>query len=228
MLGYGSGPYGSGIYPGAGFTQRLFSRLPQMYRDADPSTGDQLLRFISLLGDQANEIEQLLERVAYTPPEDGGRPDDTSDLVDPTAADAAWLPWLAQLVGVRVPTSGDPLATRDVIAAATTGWRAGTRDAIAGAARTALTGTRYVRVYEHSVSSPGDGGQWDVLLVTRITETPDVHAVLQAVVDAHAKPAGVELHHRAYTSTWATVDTAYPTWADRNGLTWAQLEETGL
>jgi hypothetical protein len=231
VTGYGSGPYGGGLYGlddlGSHFTQRLYNRLPTLYRDAD-TTPQQLLRFISLLGDQADEVETLTYRIGYQAPDDGGAAGDTSDLTDPTAADTAWLPWLAQLVGVRAPVSNDLQALRDAILYATTGWRAGTRAAIAGAAKSALTGTRYVHVYDHSISSPGDGTEWDVLLVTRITETPDVPAVLQAVVDGHAKPAGVTLHHRAYSATWAAVDAAYPTWADRNGLTWAHYEETGL
>lgn len=232
MSSFGTGFYGTGFYgtgeastPGS-FTQRLYDGLPTLYRDVDQN-GD-LLAFLRLLGDQADEIETLLERINYDSPDDGGAPGDTSDLADPATADAAWLPWLTQLVGVRAPASGSEQGLRDAIAYATTGWRAGTRDAIAGAAKSALTGSRYVHVYDHSISVPGDGGAFDILLVTRVSETPDVPAVLQAVVDGHAKPAGVVLHHRAYTSTWATEQSTYPTWADRNGLPWYALEEAGL
>lgn len=197
-------------------TQRIYEALPPTHRDADEDLGWPLLRYLSLVGDQAGEIETLLDRFQ------------AGELTDPDAADTGWLRWLGSLIGASIPAGVTGTALRDAIRYAPTGWRAGTRGAVADAAKSALTGTRFVQVYDHSVSSPGDGTQWDVLLVTRISETPDVPAVLAAVVTQEAKPAGVVLHHRAYTATWAAVDAAYPTWADRNGLTWAQLEETGL
>lgn len=155
--------------------------------------------------------------------------DDTSDLVDPWAADAAWLPWLGRLVGVDVPPGITVPEQRDAVAFATSGFRAGTKDAIAAAARSALLGTKHVEVYDHSVFEPGDGGPWDILLITRGTETPDVDAVLKAVVSKNAKPAGVVLHHRAYDVGWDTVQSNYPTWAAIEAAgSWDRIQEAGL
>jgi hypothetical protein len=209
-------------------TERWYARLPHAWRDGDDERDWPLLRYMSLLGDQLGEVQTLLDRIDYLSPADGGAPGDTSDLVNPATADAAWLPWLAQLVGVRLPADVTGQAARDAIAGAVAGFMAGTKTAVAAAAQSALTGGRYVAVYDHSITVQGDGGVWDVLLVTLETETPDPSAVLAAVTAKRAKPAGVVLHHRTYTATWAVIEAAYPTWADRNGLTWTQLHETGM
>lgn len=203
----------------AGFTDRWYESLPEVFRTADVGTDFTLLRFLDLIGASADTVEQLLDRFD---PEDGS----PSQLVDPDTADAGWLPWLAQLVGVVLePRLSEP-ERRDAIRFASSGWRAGTKTAIADAARSALTGSRYVRVIPHRTPA-GPGGLWDVLLVTRLSETPDVGVVLATVVMRHAKPAGVKLWHLAYQATWAQLEAAYPTWAARNGKTWRTLEETG-
>jgi hypothetical protein len=154
----------------------------------------------------------------------------TSALVTPELADDAWLPWLAQLVGVRLNVGLDRQARVDSIRYASAGWRGGTKAAVADAARSALTGTKFVAVYDHSTEAGiGAGGPWDVLLITRLTETPDVSAVLAAVVAKKAKPAGVMLHHVAYNATWAQIVAAYPTWAALAAAgSWAVIEEAGL
>lgn len=185
------------------FTERVYEQLPSVYIDNDSSVDYPLLRYLSLLCDQAGEIADIYDRLNY----DDTNPTGTSDLSDPATADEAWLPWLAQMVGADTfGLSGQ--AVRDAIAGAVSGFRSGTKTAIADAARSALTGTRYVKVYDHSVANVGDGGQWDVLLVTRTSETADVPAVLAAVTAKNAKPAGVQLHHRAYSATYTEVQAA--------------------
>lgn len=206
-------------------TQELYDGLPRFYRVADAQqAGDlPLLRYLSLMGDQLGEVLDLLDRVNYVAPDEDGELGDTSDLVDPATADAAWLPWLAQLVGARITPAMDETARRDAIAGASTGWRAATASAIALAAATALTGSRYLRVINHYT-----GDRWKIELMTRATETPDAAAVAQAVIDAHAKPVGVELVPVAYTASWATLEAERPTWADWAAAgSWALLEETG-
>lgn len=211
------------------FTEQVYARLPQTYRDEDEPLDFPLLRFLSLIGDQGGELEVLLDRIAYVPVDDGGTPGDTSDLVDPATADDAWLRWLAQPVGVVLPPAVTGVAARDAIAGAVNGFQVGTKGAIAAAAASALTGTRYVSVYDHSIATVGDGGIWDVMLVTRTSETPDITAVATAVTSKNAKPAGVVLHFVAYTATWTAMETTYgPAWSARNGRTWAQLQEAGL
>lgn len=220
----------------AGKTERIYAGLPADLRADDAGAGWQLKLLLSLIADRTDNVSELLRRFTYLPGVDdetallrelldGGA---TSDLVDPATADPAWLVWLAQIPGVALAPGLSEQARRDAIEGAVNGWAAGTRASIADAARSALVGTRFVNVHDHSVTTRGDGGRWDVLLVTRLTETPDVPAVLAAVRAANAVPVGVLLHHRAYTATWAAVTAAYPTWAARNGLTWAELQEAGL
>jgi hypothetical protein len=204
----------------AGLTDRMYDQLPATYRDHDEPLGYPLLRWLSLLLDEADSTTTLLAR---WDPATG-----PSHLTDPDLADVDWLPWLAQLVGAYLEPGLGETAMRDAVRDAVAGFQVGTKAAVANAARSALTGTRYVKVHAHSVTAPSDGGQWDVLLITRDSETPDVAAVLDAVVAKRAKPAGVVLHHRAYTATWAAVQTDFPTWADWNGKTWGQIQEAGL
>jgi hypothetical protein len=208
----------------ADLTDRLYDRLPAMYRDADEPLNFPLLRWLSLLLDQAGELDVLHDRLA---PNDLA---DISELADPATADLAWLPWLAQLVGVRLPRDLTGQAARDAVQFASSGYRGGTKAAVADAAKSELTGTRYAQVFDHSTDASviGAAGEWDVLIVTRTTETPSVALVLDAVVAKRAKPGGVFLYHRAYTAAWGAVQTAFPTWADWNGKTWAQIQEAGL
>lgn len=212
------------------FTLRWFAGLPDFVEAADQATGWQMLRYLSLLGDQADAMEQLYERVDFTPLDEGGLPGDTSDLVDPDAADPGWLEWLAQTVGAHVSGLAEA-DRRAVIGSAAAGWQAGSKASVAAAAQTVLTGSKSVAIYNHTTDSSGFGAgtQWDVLLVTRTDETPVSSAdLIAAVVALGAKPAGVTLWHTSYTATWAGIEAAHPTWAGRDGLTWTELEQTGL
>jgi hypothetical protein len=213
--------------PGA-VLDRLWERLPEHYRLADEGpqgaglSDHPMYRWLAGVCRQLGDVEKLVDRFDT---EVGG----TSDLTDPVTADVAWLPWLAQLVGVSLRADLTEMEARDAIRYASSGWRAGTKSAIADAAKTELTGTRFARVYDHSVYTPGDGGVWDVLIVTRSTETPNVGAVLTAVTRRGAKPAGVVLHHRAYEAAWDTVTATYPTWnALQAAGSFDRIQEAGL
>lgn len=214
--------------PGAAH-DRLYNRLPEHYRTADEQAGWPLYRWIAGITSQLGAVEALRDRIDYATVDDGGAPGDTSDLTDPLTADLRWLPWLAQLVGVQLRADLTDAEMRDAIRYASSGWRAGTKGAVADAAKTELTGTRAARVYDHTVFAPGDGGAWDVLIVTRPSETPDVTRVLRAVERRGAKPAGVVLHHRAYEASWDTVEASFPTWTDiRNAGSWNTVQEAGI
>lgn len=217
----------------------LYDTLPQRYHDEDadpalqPPEDRPLLRYLCGVGEILDGLEALTDRLDYTPPDDGGAPGDTSDLLDPDAADEAWLPWLGRLIGVDLEGVTGAVARRDAIRGGSAGFTAGNRAAIAAAARSALTGSRYVRVEDH-LTYGGDppavqpGGVWDVLLTTRVSETPDPGAVLAAVAEKGSKPAGVVLHHRAYQASWGVIATERPTWADWHAAgSWAALMETG-
>lgn len=197
-------------------TLRFYNRLPEFYRTTDVTYGYPLLKFIALTMEQMADWEALIDRMY-----DG-------ELGDPLLADDAWLDWLAQMFGVVLTPGMSTASRRDAVSSSSSGWRRGSKTAIAEAAATALTGTKHVEVYDHSATDPGDGGQWDVLLVTRADETPDVPAVLATIVEKRAKPAGVNLHHRSYSSTWTTVQTTWPTWASWAGHTWGEMAVLGL
>lgn len=212
------------------FTQSVYDSLPEALRTGQEALDYPLLRYLSLLLDQTGVHADAAVAFDYVPLDEGGVAGDTSALIDPDTADAAWLSWLAQLTGQRLSPLLTETARRDAVRYGAAGWRAGTKQAVADAAKSALTGTRYVGVWDHSnpTSGYGAGGEWDVLLVTRVEETPDVPAVLQAVIDKGAKPAGVVLHHAAYSGTWAQIEAAHPTWADMDAATWRGVEESGI
>lgn len=204
------------------YTRRLYDGLPEFYRDTDPATGGDndrpLLRFLSLIGDQAGAVEDLVDRLD---PDLG----DGSDLLDPWTADPAWLPFVAQLRGVAFLPAELPVDTqRAVIADAVGGLRAGTRAAIANAARAALDDPAgYVNVRPHA------GGDPHVIGVSVDPEfaPADLDTIVAAIDAAHARPAGIRILVDLYAATWATLETVRDTWAGFNAVTsWSRLEGT--
>jgi hypothetical protein len=200
-------------------TERLYARLPELYRLADAGQDYKLKRYLSAAVDRLGAIELLADRIA------------AGALTDVNLADDRWLPFIGQLVGVTLDPKLTPVERRDAVRYAPSGWRAGTKGAVADAAKSELTGTRYAVVRDHSLPGTGGigtGGQWDIVIITRSSETPQAAAVVNAVLAKGAKPVGVSLYHRAYEATWQQIETAYPTWADLDGKTWTQIEEAGL
>lgn len=229
---------------------RLYQRLPEVYRTMDSVDSTwPFKRYIAGMVKVAGQIEDTFvgidgdRPVGPATPEPWALPADelatwraarlsrTSSLADPVQAEAAWLPWLAQLVGAVLDPAASEAEKRDTIRYATSGWRGGTRAAIAEAAKSALTGAKYARVMPHTKPDGGAliaGTAWDITIVTRLSETPDIGAVLGAVLRKGVKPAGAVLWHHPYAASWEDVTTEYPTWADRNGVSWRTIEETGI
>jgi Phage tail protein (Tail_P2_I) len=109
-----------------------------------------------------------------------------SPLLDPDRAPAAFLPWLAQVVGERVPAGESETASRERIRLPQ-GVRRGKVSALIAAAQRTLTGTKFVQVLERTSSA------YTLSVVTLTAETPDAAQTnrdLQA-----AKPAGLILTH---------------------------------
>lgn len=244
------------------FTRRWYERLPAFMRDADVDQDWALLRFLSLLGDQAGEVEALFDRIAYVAPDDY-RPGmvanpawDTSELVDPALADAGWLPWLAQLVGVKLLPLMAEADRRSAIADASSGWRVGTKVAVKAAVRTRLSGSQYVELHTHSTSAGvGTGGAFDVLIVTKDSETLGWHALeanaptwadvealgsweavellanaklAETIAAAGAKPAGVKFWWAPFRASWGAIEAEFPTWTDIEAAgSWAAIQEAG-
>lgn len=203
-------------------TRLLYDTLPEFYRDTDAQQasggGYPLLRFLSLIGDQLGAIDDLVDRID---PDSGAG----SELLDPMLADPAWLPYLAQLLGVAaLPASLSVTEQRLALDGAVAGWRSGTRQALTDAARSALTDPAgYVSVRPHS------GGNPYVIGVSVDPEfaPADLNDVVAAIEAARARPAGIRLVIDLYAATWATLETVRDTWAGFDAVsTWARLEGT--
>lgn len=233
------------------YADRLYQRLPEVYRTMDSGNAQYAFkRYLAGMLVGAGQVEDTYVRIAgdqpigpATPEPWGLAPDELaiwraerrnrlSALGDPMQADAAWLPWIAQLVGARLDPAASEAERRDTIRYATSGWRGGTRGAIADAAKTALTGTKYALIAPHMVPAFHGGLEpglvWDITVVTRASETPDPGAVLAAILRKGVKPAGARLHHAVYAATWDQIEAVYPTWADWDSATWDELEAAGL
>lgn len=208
-------------------TEIFYSRLPGVYRFEDSQRDWVFKRWLSGILESYGELDTLIDRFKYVPPEDGPDVMDlTSDLVDPESADAEWLPWLGQLVGVNFAYLLDEASRRTAIANAISGVQAGTKAAIIQAAQTVLTGTKTVYVYPFSnnVGGIGSGTQWEVLVMTIAAETAS--DPVTAIINLGAKPAGVKLYHVTYGASWTTVEGSFPTWADWEAApTWADIEQ---
>jgi len=151
-------------------TERVYARLPEHFRRTDINQDYALKKYIHSVAQEQDQITTLIERFDYTPPEDGGELDDTSELVDPRFADEAWLPWLGQLLGVNLNSRVVDINARNEILNASNGYRAGTDDAIISAVQSELVGTKSVRLRKRS-TDVGIGGAWDLLIQTLSSET---------------------------------------------------------
>jgi hypothetical protein len=142
---------------------------------------------------------------------------DTSDLVNPYGADAAWLPWLAMLIGTRLDLSMPIEDQRDTIVNGFMGIKAGTKESMARMAQRYLTGSRTVAIFDHTYVDPVTGsympgGQWDVVIATRDDEMPMVSDGSGGFVQMSDaawlryllpwKPAGVTLRRIVFESSW--------------------------
>lgn len=226
---------------------RLYERLPEHYRVADRVNLEWVLKrylggALHLGGQVADTVEDIAGNAPVGPatPEPWGliaedlqawraaRVNQSSMLGDPVAAPAAWLPWMAQLVGARLDSAASEMEQRDTVRYATSGWRAGSRQAIADAAKTALTGEKHAEIHPHQIPAGGGGLTpgtiWDITIVTKAEETPDAGAVLGAIERKGVRPAGTVLHHASFTASWDAIEANFPTWDDIDATNWTGLE----
>lgn len=224
-------------------TERLYLKVPEFYRVLDSQNDWHFKKFISSIGDQLNDIELLVARLEYIPPEERAeyyasldefntyvRPagletetfgyapiGETSDLLDARTSDYDWLPYIAQLIGADISDLTSEADRRDAIIYNYLGFRAGSREALEDAAKRVLTGSKYVRVYPHRDGSGGsifsEGTQWDILIITKTEETPSVEDIVAEILRKGAKPAGVVLHHIAYALTWEVLEATFTSWS---------------
>lgn len=239
-------------------TERLYARLPEAYRRLDADNGWTFKQWLDGIGNELNTIDTFRARfthiqpnamddwmVAATPlntyerdpaledPDIGFAPIyDTSDLIDGRTADAAWLPWIGQLVGSDLTTSYTDVERRNNVVYAFLGYRAGSRSSLRNSVLEELTGTKYLQVLDHSkvvgVSSIEPGTEWEVVLVTKPSETPGGADIVGTIERKGAKPAGVKLYHYAHVISWDALEATFPTWNALDAVTsWDVIEASG-
>jgi hypothetical protein len=187
------------------FTLDWYARLPEMYRNADtvePSGGGQpLLRFLDLLGTQGGEVEALAASATH--------------IVDPELADSVGLPWLAQMVGIRLPSGYTDNLARAMIASHA-GWRAGSPQAIATAVLPVLVDDGNPPMVS---VGPDPANPWIIQIVLSETQAPSPLSLVDDAIDAAGvRPAGFATD---------VISSYQAPWGEFNGLTWGDLATVG-
>lgn len=138
--------------------EELYRRLGPWYRADLQDPGQPLLALCEAFIGGLQPIEDVI------------RDTDThvgwGKIMDPDAAPAEWLPWLAQFVGVRF-TDQIPEAERRALIKDTPGFRRGTPAAIRGAVQALLTGDKTVYFVERQ------GSAYGLSVSTLESETPE-------------------------------------------------------
>lgn len=198
-------------------TARMYDGLPDLYAEADAQQAPPypLARYLSLIGDVLADVDTVAAKL-------GAYDDDAVTLADPARADAAWLPWLAQLMGVDITGYAAESDRRAAMLAARSAPGEGTIEAIRRAARSALSPDArwkgYARVYRDAANP------WLIHVDTLPQETPNPAAIYAAT--ALVKPAGARITQSSYAATYATVQAVYTTYEGMNGRTWEDLTAT--
>lgn len=153
-------------------TERVYAGLPQHYKDQDANYNWQLKRYLSGLVSSQNDVNTLVDRLTYVPPEDGGSSTSTSDLVNPYTADQNWLEWLGQLFGTSITGAITDDTRNEVIEAS--GFHAGNTQSITAAAQSVLVGTKKVRIIKHADTSwqPDMNGKPELITNTNFIPVP--------------------------------------------------------
>lgn len=189
-------------------SEELYSQLPQYQRDADEGLGWPLLRFVSLLGDQADTVRSYLS--------------DPARLLDPARAPYSVLPWVAMLAGVDArlypDTDGNRTNLRAAIAGASAARKPGSDAAILNAIQPLLSGSRIAFIDQKNPA----GFTFRVNVYAAQAADP---GALQRILDA-VTPAGLQGTLNVVPGlTWGDVDDEYANWGEvaDSGLTWDGL-----
>lgn len=234
-------------------TERMYAKLPDVYRETDVNHDYAFKKYVASVVDTLGDIDLLVARLRYLSQVDRqmakrysqrfttythadrekGAPElgSTSDLVDPLSADEEWLPWIGQLVGVKITPNMDVFEKRGAIQFAAAGYRAGSKDALEKAVRLVLSGSRYAVALPHTKVVGGNiqpGTMWDLTMLTRSTESPSSATILAQVDKPTIKPAGVKLYHRVYQASWDSLEAALPYWKDWEEQSWDAIEQIGV
>lgn len=193
------------------FAQALYEQLePLAYADEENDWA--LLLLCGAIGLLFQPVEDVVR--------DQGDAPGWSQLVDVDRCPDDFLPWLAQLVGVRVDLGASAQLQRDRIRS-TDGFKRGTLAAFKAAPLPYLTGSKHVFVAERA------GSAYRVVVTTRADETPDPAAVEAALLEQ--KPAGLVLDYSTVTGEVWDEATAGLAWDDVDpGVTWDDLDTTSI
>jgi len=127
-------------------------------------------------------------------------------VMDPDEVPYAYLPWLAQFVGVILNRTLSDADQRSQLKTRLR-WQRGTIAAMRYEAEQTLTGNQDAIFFERV-----GGNAYALTVVTYTAETPDAAATEAALLKW--KPAGITLTHNVETGqTWAQLKAAYATWA---------------
>lgn len=187
-------------------TERIYAFVPEEHRSADEieATGDfPLLRFVSLVGDQAGEVEDLFDRINYVAPREGGADGDTSDLADPSTGTPAFLAW--QGMHVSIDADGMPTAEARAAIAGATGSKPTSLGAMRSAVAATLVGRRQVRIDKHV-----DGDPWKMRVAVYAGETGVfTYDELAALFPTYDEFAAAFPTYDSLPTTAATIAAAY-------------------
>lgn len=185
--------------------------LPLAWLDA--SVGYALAQFCASIGVMFQDVDDVARDTAEGP--------GWSAVVDLTRCPDAWLPWLAQFVGVTVPP-GAPADEQRAWIARTDGFRRGTVDALRAATQLHLTDSRTVIFTERL-----EGDAYVLGVRTLTTETPDEAQTLADILAQ--KPGGIVLDYDTVAGpTYDVIRVAVATYDDLRAefATYAEMRTT--
>lgn len=191
-------------------TRRLYDSLGSGFTREDESSGWQLLRFVESFGVEMGVVDDIVR--------DSDDGPGWSVVFDIDRVPIAYLPFLAQFIGVRIGLSNLSDAEKRARVKNAEGFKRGTRPAMIQAAKSLLTGTKRVKVLERF-----EGNANAVRVQTYLAETPDAPGVEAEV--RKQKPAGLILTHQvlggatygelsAEFATYPLLDAGFTDYAD--------------
>lgn len=195
------------------FAQEVLDALaPMLYAEA--TTGDALTEYVTGL----SLPFELVEAWASDTNTDIG----WSLLLDIDRCPVEALPWLAQIVGLKLNTALSVANQRQQIHDAPN-WKRGTPGAMAGAPAPYLTGSKTV-IFRERYDGSGNDAPYYVEVITLVAETTDATKV-EAVIRAQ-KPGGIILTYvnasgpdlQFIKDNYATLQTIKDTFLTLGGL----------
>lgn len=161
------------------YGEALYEELEPIHHDVDEDNGWSLRAFLGGLAAPHDVVRAVAIDETDKPA--------LSALYDPDRCPAAFLGWLAQHMGVRLPVGVSEATAREMIKNPAGLQRCST-EALIAAVKLTLTGDKHVGFVERQ-----DDSFWKQLLVTRPAETPDADSTYRAALTQ--KRGGVVLTH---------------------------------